>query len=126
VAEVGAALNGNRPKLRRLLADPAVATVGVEHRDRLARFGVDYVEAALAAHGRTLVATPTTRAVTDRPLDLPNRPLQQAAKRHAPNPSAPPGAPNHPTATSRPSPHLSPGSTPRPNPPLSTGANNRG
>ena len=32
-----------------------MATVVVEHRDRLARFGVDYVEAALAAHGRTLV-----------------------------------------------------------------------
>ena len=70
--------------------------------------------------------TPTTPAVTDRPLDLPNRPLQQAAKRHTSSPSAPPGAPNHPTATSRPSPRLSPGSTPRPNPPLSTGANNRG
>ncbi len=55
VAEVGSALTGNRRKLRRLLADSDVATVVVEHRDRLARFGVEHVEAALAAHGRDLV-----------------------------------------------------------------------
>lgn len=55
VAEVGSALNGSRPKLRRLLADPDVGTVVVEHRDRLARFGVEYIEAALAAHGRRIV-----------------------------------------------------------------------
>lgn len=67
VAEVDSAACGNRPTLRRLLADPDVATVVVEHRDRLARFGVEYVEAAmpvmqrsgsgleLAAGGRQLV-----------------------------------------------------------------------
>jgi putative resolvase len=55
VAEVGSGLNGNRPKLRRLLSDPAVMTVVVEHRDRLARFGVEHLESALAAHGRRLV-----------------------------------------------------------------------
>jgi len=34
-AEVGSGMNGTRPELRRLLADPQVATVVVEHRDRL-------------------------------------------------------------------------------------------
>lgn len=55
VAEVGSGLGGSRGKLKRLLADPAVGTVVVERRERLARFGVEYVEAALRAQGRRLV-----------------------------------------------------------------------
>ncbi len=55
VAEVGSGLNGSRGKLKRLLADRAVGTIVVEHRERLARFGVEYVEAALRAQGRRLV-----------------------------------------------------------------------
>ena len=54
VTEVGSALNGARPKLKRLLADPDTAVIVVEHRDRLARFGVEYIEAALSAQGRTV------------------------------------------------------------------------
>jgi putative resolvase len=41
--------------LRKLLGDPKVSTIVVEHRDRLARCGVEYLEAALAAHGRAVV-----------------------------------------------------------------------
>jgi putative resolvase len=48
-------MNSGRSKARRLLADPAVGVVVVEHRDRLARFGTELVEAALAASGRELV-----------------------------------------------------------------------
>jgi putative resolvase len=55
VAEIGSGLDGNRPKLKRLLADPTVATIVVEHRDRLARFGVEQLQAALAAHGRRVL-----------------------------------------------------------------------
>ncbi|MHB1713204.1 MAG: IS607 family transposase [Acidimicrobiales bacterium] len=54
-AEVGSGMNGSRSKLRRLLADPKVTTVVVEHRDRLARMNAELVEAALSAHGRRLV-----------------------------------------------------------------------
>src|SRR6267143_722178 len=54
-AEVGSGMNGARAKLRRLLADPAVRTVVVEHRDRLGRMNVELVEAALSASGRSLV-----------------------------------------------------------------------
>lgn len=54
VSEVGSALNGARPKLKRMLADPDVSVIVVEHRDRLARFGVEYIEAALSAQGRTV------------------------------------------------------------------------
>jgi putative resolvase len=55
VTEVGSGLNGRRPRLRRLLADPTVTVIVVERRDRLARFGVEQLEAALSAQGRRLV-----------------------------------------------------------------------
>src|SRR6267143_2955649 len=54
-AEVGSGMNGARARVRRLLADPAVRTVVVEHRDRLGRMNVELVEAALSASGRSLV-----------------------------------------------------------------------
>ncbi|MGP4092530.1 IS607 family transposase [Streptomyces sp. KR55] len=54
-AEIGSGMNGFRSKARRLLADPAVTTVVVEHKDRLGRMNVELVEAALSAHGRRLV-----------------------------------------------------------------------
>jgi putative resolvase len=46
VTEVGSGMNGHRRKLARILGDPTVTTVVVEHRDRLARFGVEYLDAA--------------------------------------------------------------------------------
>jgi putative resolvase len=55
VTEVGSGLNGKRTRLRRLLADPAASVIVVEHRDRLARFGVEYLEASLAATGRKVL-----------------------------------------------------------------------
>ena len=55
VAEVGSGLNGERPKLRRILSDPDARVIVVEHRDRLARFGVEHLEAALSAQGRRFV-----------------------------------------------------------------------
>ena len=55
ITEIGSGLNGHRRKLRRLLADPKVAVIVVEHRDRLARFGVEYIEAALSSQGRQIM-----------------------------------------------------------------------
>jgi putative resolvase len=54
-AEVGSGMNGSRPKMRRLLADPKVTTMVVEHRDRVGRKNVELAEAALSAAGRRLV-----------------------------------------------------------------------
>jgi len=54
-SETGSGMNGARSKAKRLLADPAVTVVVVEHKDRLGRVNVELVEAALAAHGRRLV-----------------------------------------------------------------------
>ena len=53
--EIGSGLNGHRKHLLGLLADPTIGTIIVEYRDRLARFGVEYIEAALSAQGRMLV-----------------------------------------------------------------------
>ena len=55
ITEIGSGLNGHRPKLMKLLADPKCTVIIVEHRDRLMRFGSEYVESALAAQGRKLV-----------------------------------------------------------------------
>jgi predicted site-specific integrase-resolvase len=55
VTEAGSALNGARGKFLALLRDPSVSTIVVEHRDRFARCGAEYVEAALAASGRRLL-----------------------------------------------------------------------
>ncbi|MFF3326375.1 IS607 family transposase [Streptomyces sp. NPDC002889] len=54
-SEIASGMNGGRPKARRLLADPKVTTVVVEHRDRLGRMNTELVEAALEAAGRRLV-----------------------------------------------------------------------
>jgi len=44
VAEVGSGLNGRRAKLTQFLRTPAIATIVVEHRDRLCRFGFEYLD----------------------------------------------------------------------------------
>ncbi|MDH6281066.1 IS607 family transposase [Prescottella agglutinans] len=70
VTEVGSGLDAHRPKLRRLLSDPAVTTIVVEHRDRLARFGVEHLEAALSASGRRIVVLDDSEANDDLAADM--------------------------------------------------------
>jgi putative resolvase len=70
VAEVGSGLNGRQPKLRRLLADAHVVTIVVEHRDRLACFGVEHLEAALAAQGRRIVVLDPAGTSDDLVADM--------------------------------------------------------
>jgi len=67
---IGSGLNGSRSKLKALLRDPAVGVIVVEHRDRLARFGVEYVEAALAASGRRLVVVAEAEVADDMVRDM--------------------------------------------------------
>ena len=70
VSEVGSGLNGKRRALLRLLSDPRVETIVVEHRDRLARFGSDYIEAALAASGRKLIVVDPSEMKDDLVADM--------------------------------------------------------
>jgi len=53
--EVGSGMNGHRAKIRRLLSDPDIDVIVVEHRDRFGRMNVELVEAALSANGRRVV-----------------------------------------------------------------------
>jgi putative resolvase len=69
-AEVGSGMNGARSKVRRLLADPRVRAVVVEHRDRLGRMNTELVEAALSAHGRRLVVLDPAEAEDDLVRDM--------------------------------------------------------
>jgi len=70
VTEVGSGLNGRRRKLHRLLSDPQAAVIVIEHRDRLAQFGVEHLEAVLAAAGRRLVVLDSTERADDLVRDI--------------------------------------------------------
>lgn len=70
VAEVGCGLNGKRRKLLRLLRDRNIGAIVVEHRDRFARFGSDYLEAALAASGRRLIVADSSEMNDDLVQDM--------------------------------------------------------
>ena len=70
VCEVGSGLNGKRPKLARVLSDPSATVIVVEHRDRLARFGVEHLHAALAAQGRRIVVVDTGETADDLVRDM--------------------------------------------------------
>jgi len=70
VGEIGSGLNGHRSKLLGLLRDAAIGSLVVEHRDRLARFGSEYIEAALAASGRKLVVIDPTELKDDLVQDM--------------------------------------------------------
>ena len=70
VAEVGSGLNGKRPKLARVLSDPSASVIVVEHRDRLARFGMEHLQAALAAQGRRIVVVDDGETTDDLVRDM--------------------------------------------------------
>lgn len=65
VEEIGSGPSGRRAKLVRLLKDPNSQVIVVEHRDRLARFGVEYIEAALMSQGRSIIVTDETEETAD-------------------------------------------------------------
>jgi putative resolvase len=69
-AEVGSGMNGARGKVRRLLADPPVTAVVVEHRDRLGRMNTELVEGALSAAGRRLVVLDSGEVTNDLVGDM--------------------------------------------------------
>ena len=49
----------------KLLSDPAVGTILVEHRDRLARFDFEYIEAAMVSQGRSIIVADDTEEMAD-------------------------------------------------------------
>lgn len=51
VTEFGSGLNDKRPKLEKLLIDQDFTKIVVEHKDRLTRFGFNYLEKLLNKNG---------------------------------------------------------------------------
>ena len=70
VTEIGSGLNGRRPKLIKILRDRSIQNILIEHRDRLMRFGFEYVEGALAAEGRKLWVAESTELKDDLVQDM--------------------------------------------------------
>lgn len=70
VTETGSGMNDKRRKLNRLLADPTVGMIIVEHRDRLARMNAGLVESALKAQGRRIIVVDDTESDDDLVRDM--------------------------------------------------------
>ena len=54
VTEIGSGLNDQRPKLEKLFTDSTINLIVVEHKDRLCRFGLNYIEKILALNNRKI------------------------------------------------------------------------
>ena len=70
VKEIGSGLNGKRKGLLRLLSTTQASIILVEHRDRLTRFGFDYVEAALKSNNRKILVIDDNEVADDVVRDL--------------------------------------------------------
>ncbi|OZG53960.1 integrase [Pseudoscardovia suis] len=70
VTEIGSGMNDRRRKLNRLLKDPTVTTLIVEHRDRLARMDAGLIESALEAQGRRIIVVDDTELDDDLMRDM--------------------------------------------------------
>jgi predicted site-specific integrase-resolvase len=54
VKEIGSGINDCRPKLMKLLATPTFTPIVVEHKDRLTRFGFNYIALLLEQQNRRI------------------------------------------------------------------------
>jgi predicted site-specific integrase-resolvase len=53
-SEIASGLNDSRPKLMKILTDASIGIIVIEHRDRLTRFGFNYIDQLLAMQNRRL------------------------------------------------------------------------
>ena len=63
-------MNGKRTKLLSILRDPNVRTIVVEHKDRLVRFGFEYMEALFTASGRRIIVVDESEMKDDLVQDM--------------------------------------------------------
>lgn len=54
ISEIGSGLNDQRPKLEKLLCDNNIDIIVVQHKDRLARFGINYIQKLLKLNNREI------------------------------------------------------------------------
>lgn len=55
IMEVASGMNDNRPKLLKLLNDISITHIVVRNKDRLTRFGFNYIDSVLALQNRHIV-----------------------------------------------------------------------
>ena len=66
ITEIGSGLNDNRKKLESILLDRNINLIVVEHSDRLARFGLNYIKKLLELDGRNIeIVNPTNTVKED-------------------------------------------------------------
>jgi putative resolvase len=65
VREIASGVNDSRPKLAALLNDPHIGLIIVEHRDRLTRFGFNYIRLLLEQQQRRIEVMNTTDTGND-------------------------------------------------------------
>ncbi len=70
VTETGSGMNGSRRKLNKVLADPTIGTIVVEHRDRLVRMDFQLIQSALEAQDRRIVVVDDTEMDDDLVCDM--------------------------------------------------------
>ena len=70
IKEIASGLNSNRKKLNKILKDRSISPIVVEHRDSLARFGVNMLEASLEASNRSILVMNETEHKDDLVQDF--------------------------------------------------------
>ena len=70
VKEIGSGLNGRRTKLLSLFKDRDVTHIIVEHKDRLMRFGFEYIDTLMAAHGQKILVVDESEMQDDLVQDM--------------------------------------------------------
>lgn len=70
LAEIGSGLNGNRKKLLSLLADKSVDVILIEYKDRLTRFGFEYIETLLRSQSREVIVVDENELSDDLVRDM--------------------------------------------------------
>ena len=71
IKEIGSGMNDNRPKLMKILKDAKATKLIVEHKDRLARFGLNYIQKLLELDNRKIeIINPQTNDEDDLMQDF--------------------------------------------------------
>jgi putative resolvase len=70
LTEIGSGLNGKRKKLLSILSDQSIDIILVEHKDRLTRFGFEYIETLLKSQSRELVVADENELSDDLVRDM--------------------------------------------------------
>jgi len=71
VTEIGSGLNDERQKLEKILLDKTINLIVIEHSDRLARFGLNYIKKLLELDGRKIeIVNPTENQRDDLMQDF--------------------------------------------------------